>query len=447
MNLTCVLIYSFLCYRAMKPLYPIVVAILVITANAHPDNIEAVKELPQAHEPILEAEASSPQARNERCTACTGTHSLKSPKEFLAALKNSPNAEVHTQESFEGCSSEKGCAGLKVKDGKVIEKFGNLQAFQAAANADTGNEFQFQAAGNSVFEGGAPNGGPFWWMNQNSPFKAGAAGSGGSFEKFSKSSSSFSSSSNGGAGGVELGANPFLNGDFSKLAGGAGFNGAGAGSKFASQTFESSAKEIDISTNPFLNGGVSAAGAGFGGQSAFGSSSQTGFGAQGGQSGFGAQGSQNAFGSAQGSQSGFGAQGSQGQSGFGAQGSQSGFNAFNANKFNSGSGYSGSSPAPFAPAGGANVNLIQNSQKSEYDFEQQQQTQQNIDEIFQSTGNVNAHDNSGGDLQQTCAGQGYVCVHKSQCNNGVVNTNGGGFLQANTQVSLFMIYFYIVFVV
>ncbi|KAJ8706430.1 hypothetical protein PYW08_011056 [Mythimna loreyi] len=409
----------------MKPLFPIVVAILVLAANA---------ELPKSEEPALEAEASSPQARTERCTACSGTQSLKSPKDFLAALKNSPNAEVHTQESFEGCSSEKGCAGLKVKDGKVVEKFGNLQAFQAAVNADTGNEFQFQAAGNSVFEGGAPNGGPFWWMNQNSPFKAGAAGGGGSFEKFSKSSSSFTSSSNTGAGGVDLGANPFLNGDFSKLAGGAGFTGAGAGSgsNFASQTFESSsAKEVDISGNPFLNGAVSGSGAGFGGQSGFASGSQSAFGASS-QSGFGAQGGQSGFG-AQAGQSGFGAQGNVGQSGFGSQGSQSGFNSFNANKFSSGSGYTGSSPAPFAPSAGANVNLIQNTQKSEYDFEQQQQTQQNIDEVFQSTGNVNAHDNSGGDLQQTCAGQGYVCVHKSQCNNGVVNTNGGGLLQANTQ--------------
>ena len=418
----------FLCYRTMKPLFPIVVAILVLAANAHPENIEDVKELPQSNEPVLEAEASEPQARAERCTACAGTHNLKSPKELLAALKTLPNAEVHTQESFEGCSSEKGCAGLKVKDGKVVEKFGNIQAFQAAANANTGNEFQFQAAGNSVFEGGAPNGGPFWWMNQDSPFKAGAANGGGSFEKFSKSSSSFSSSSNGGAGGVDLAANPFLNGGFAKL-GGAGFTGTG-GNFANSQSFESSStKEIDISKNPFLNGGVSGAGVGFGAgnafgsQSSFGSNSQSSFGAQGGQGGFGAQGSQN----------GFGAQG--GQAGFGAQGSQSGFgSSFNANKFASGSGYTGSSPAPFAPAGGANVNLIQNSQK-EYDFEQQQQTQQNIDEIFKSTGNVNAHDNSGGDLQQTCAGQGYVCVHKSQCNNGVVNTNGGGLLQANTQVS------------
>ncbi|XP_047038564.1 uncharacterized protein LOC124643605 isoform X1 [Helicoverpa zea] len=411
----------------MKPLFPIVVAILVITANAHPENIEDIKVLPQSKEPIVEAEASEPQPRTERCTACSGTLSLKSPKELLAAIKTLPNAEVHTQESFEGCSSEKGCAGIKVKDGKVIQKFGNLQAFNAAANADTANEFQFQAAGSNVFEGGVPNGGPFWWMNQNSPFKNGAAG-GGSFEKFSKSSSSFTSSSNG-AGGVDLAANPFLNGDFSKLAGGAGFSGAG-GNFASSQSFESSAKEIDISKNPFLNGGVQASG--FGGQSAFGSGSQS-FGANS-QSGFGAQGSQAAFGS-QAGQAAFAGQGNQG---FGAQGQQSsfsqgsqGFNAFNSgSKF--GTGYTGSSPAPFAAPTGSNVNLIQNSQK-EYDFEQQQQTQQNIDEVFQSTGNVNAHDNSDGGLQQTCAGQGYVCVHKSQCNNGVVNTNGGGLLQANTQ--------------
>ncbi|XP_022824038.1 uncharacterized protein LOC111354734 [Spodoptera litura] len=364
----------------MKPLFPIVVAFLVIAANAHPENIEEVKELPQSHEPVLEAEASEPQARTERCTACAGTHSLKSPKELLASLKTLPNAEVHTQSSFEECSSEKGCAGVKIKDGKIIQKFGNLQAFKAAANADSANEFQFQAAGNSVFEGGVANGGPFWWMNeQNSPFK----NAGGSFEKFSKSSSSFTSSSNSGAGGVDLGANPFLNGGFSKLAGGAGFTGAG-GNFAGSQSFESSSstKEIDISKNPFLSAGAT----GFGGQSSFGS-----------------------------------AQGSFG-------GGQSGYNSYSSgSKF--GSGYTGSSPSPFAASSGANVNLIQNSQKNEFDYAQQ--TQQNIDEIFQSTGNVNAHDNSG--LQQTCAGQGYVCVLKSQCNNGVVNTNGGGLLQANTQ--------------
>lgn len=386
----------------MKPLFSIVVAILVIAANAHPENIEQVKELPQSHEPVLEAEASEPQARTERCTACAGTHSLKSPKELLASLKTLPNAEVHTQSTFEECSSEKGCAGVKIKDGKIVQKFGNLQAFKAAANADAANEFQFQAAGNSVFEGGVANGGPFWWMNeQNSPFKN--AGAGGSFEKFSKSSSSFTSSSNTGAGGVDLGANPFLNGGFSKLAGNAGFTGAG-GNFAGSQSFESSSstKEIDISKNPFLSGGAT----GFGGQSSFG-----------------------------------GAQGN-----FGA--GQSGYNSFSSgsssNFGSSGSGYTGSSPSPFAASSGANVNLIQNSQKNEFDYAQQ--TQQNIDEIFQSTGNVNAHDNSGGDLQQTCAGQGYVCVLKSQCNNGVVNTNGGGLLQANTQVSFFFISEYMIMV-
>ncbi|XP_026734389.1 uncharacterized protein LOC113498549 isoform X2 [Trichoplusia ni] len=399
----------------MKPLFPIVVAILVVAATAHPENIEDVKELPQSKEPIVEAEASAPQARKERCTTCS--HSLKSQNELFQALKSLPNAEVHTQETFEGCSSEKGCAGIKKVDGAVIEKFGNLQALNGAASA------------------GVPNT-PFWWMNQqNSPFKAGAAAAGGagggSFEKFSKSSSSFTSSSTGGAGGVDLGANPFLNGEFAKL--GAGFNGA--------SNFGSSQSEIDITKNQFLNGQ-----AGFNGQSAgaFGGASQSGansaFGSQSGGA-FGS-GSQSAFGSkAQGfgssSQTGFGAsgqgvalsQGAQGAQGFGA--SQNGFNSFNAaGKF--GSGYSGSSPAPFTPTG-SNVNLIQNSQKNEFDYTQQQQTQQNIDEVFQSTGNVQAHESSGGDLQQTCAGQGYVCVLKSQCNNGVVNTNGGGLLQANTQ--------------
>ncbi|CAH0601978.1 unnamed protein product [Chrysodeixis includens] len=388
----------------MKPLFSIVVAILVVAGTAHSENAEGVKELSQSKEPLVEAEGSEPQARKERCTTCS--HSLKSQNELFQALKSIPNAEVHTQETFEGCNSEKGCAGIKKVDGAVVEKFGNLQALNGAPSAGANT--------------------PFWWMNQaNSPFKAGAAG-GGSFEKFSKSSSSFtSSSSNGGAGGVDLAGNPFLNGDFAKL--GAGFNGA-------SSNFGSSQSEIDITKNQFLNGQ-----SGFAGQSggAFGSGSKAPFGSQS-ASAFG-NGGQAAFGSkAQGfganSQSGFGASGSGVALSQGAQngfGSQSGYNSFNAaGKF--GSGYTGSSPAPFSPTG-SNVNLIQNAQKNEFDYQQQQQSQQNIDEVFQSTGNVQAHESSGGDLQQTCAGQGYVCVLKSQCNNGVVNTNGGGLLQANTQ--------------
>lgn len=390
----------------MKPLFSIVVAILVIAANAHPENIEDVKELPQSKEPVVEAEESEPQARKERCTACSGTQSLKSQNQVLAAVKNLPHSEVHTQESFEECSSEKGCAGIKLKDGKVVQKFGNLEAFKAAALQNAGNEFQFQAAANSVFEGGVPNGGPYWWMNQNSPFKNAGAAGGAHSEKFSKfQSSSFTSSSNGGAGGVDIAANPFLNGDFSKLSG--GFTSSG-GNFAAGQGFDSASAGGSF-------GGAQGAGqgAGFGqggsfGQSSFGSNSQSSF-AQGGQ-------------------------------GLAGQAGQSNFNAFNAgSKFGS-TGYTGSSPAPFASSG-SNVNLIQNSQKGAFDFDQQQQTQQSIDEAFQSTGNVQGQ-STGGDLQQTCAGQGYICVHKAQCNNGVVNTNGGSLLQANTQVSDYLLDFF-----
>lgn len=417
---------NFSCYRNMKPLLPIVVAILVVTINAHPENIEEVKQLPQTNEPAVEAEESDIQARVERCTTCSGGGKLniKSPKDVLAAIQQFPGAEVHTQQSFEGCSSDKGCAGLKVKDGRVVERFGNSDAFQAAAAQNNGNEFTFHAAGSlgNLLEG---EGSPFWWMNQqNSPFKNAAAG-GGNFEKFSKSSSSFSTTGNAGAAGLDLTANPFLNGDFSKLAG--GFNSQGAGftsgaeskpnyqstSSFESSSFSTSSNgESDLSNNPFLNGGLNKFG----------------------QSGFQAQGN-------------FGASNGQGQSGQSTGFGQSNFNqaAFgSSNKFGAtGTGFTGSSPSPFtASTAGSNINLIQNSQKaSEFDFEQQQQTQQSIDEAFRHTGNVNAHEHSGGDLQQTCAGQGYVCVHKAQCNNGVVNTNGGSLLQANTQVSLLDVFF------
>ncbi|XP_072948687.1 uncharacterized protein [Epargyreus clarus] len=369
----------------MKPLLRSAVALsLLLLIHAHPDPEEL-----KPKDPVDEAEGSEPQARVERCTTCAGSLKLniKSPKEALAALQALPGAEVHTQQSFEGCSTDKGCAGLKVKDGKVIERFGNLDAFKAAQASDLANEFSFHTAGSlAAFEGLGANG-PFWWMNKDSPFKNAASGA---VEKFSKTStSSFSSGTTGSFGAnaaLDLAANPFLNGDISKL----GFANAGQidasrpSSTFQASAYESSAfsankGEVDISKNPFLNGGVSF-GAGAAGSQAFGA---------------GAAGSQ-AFGA-----------GAQGGSGFGT-------------------GYTGSSPSPFAV--GSNVN-IQTAQKNEFDYEQQ--AQQNIDEAFQSTGNVQAH--AGGSLQQTCAGQGYVCVPKAQCNNGVVNTNGAAVLQANTK--------------
>lgn len=421
----------------MKPLLNTVVVLCVLAASrALPDNIEDVKALPQTSEPIVEAEDSEPQARAERCTTCTSGGlklGLKSPNEVLAAIQALPGAEVHSQSSYEGCSSDKGCAGIKVKDGKVIERFGNVDAFQAAAAAGGGDEFSFHAAGtfgNNLFDWSIPKGGPYWWMNENSPFKNVGAG-GGNYEKFSKSSSSsFTSGGNvggAGAGGaqfsgtLDLSGNPFLNCDFSKLgqgfsgsgqSGSSGFSGSEAaggvinkptaqgGSNFQSSSFESSsfsssnkgAGEVDFSKNPFLNGAFNKK---------------------------------------------FGSTGFQGQ----FQGSQGATNKFSNSAQGSG-GYVGSSPSPFTAhgaTGGSNVNLIQNTQK--FDYDQQQQTQQNIDEAFKGTGNVHGHEHFGGELQQTCAGQGYVCVHKAQCNNGVVNTNGGSLLQATTKVRLFY-YFY-----
>ncbi|XP_050678226.1 uncharacterized protein LOC126974696 [Leptidea sinapis] len=376
----------------MKPLLLSVVAISFFLAiQAHPENIEDVKELPQTKEPVVEAEESDPQARVERCTNCGSLNlKLKSPRDVLASLQNYPGAEVHTQQSFEGCSSEKGCAGIKVKDGRVIEKYGNADSFKAAEASDSNNEFNFITAASLANKALAGLGdSPFWWMNQESPFK----GSGGNFQKFSKSSSSFSSSGAvGGAGAIDgslnLGGNPFLNGDFAK--GFAGSNLAGndkSSSSFQSSSFQSSYSsgngEMDLSKNPFLNGDFKV-----------GQSAQGGFGAQAGLSSYGAQ-SGSVFGS-------------------------------NSNSF---SGYSGSSPRPFSA--GSGVNLIQNGQKaSAFDFDQQQ-TQQNIDELFQGSGNV--QEVTGGELQQTCAGQGYVCVPKAQCNNGVVNSNGANLLQARTK--------------
>lgn len=414
----------------MKPLFSIVVTILVLTTNALPENIDDVKQLPQTKEPIVEAEASEPQARVERCTTCPGPKlNLNNQKNVLAALTQLPNAEVHTQQSFEGCSSDKGCAGIKVKDGTVLEKFGNVDAFQQAAANDIGNEFTFHAAGNFPNNLLNLNGQPFWWMDPNSPFKNTGAGAG-NFEKFSKSSSSsFSTTGNAGGANFDINANPFLNGDFSKIAGGftsggAAFNGAAGAveakpstfqsSSFESSSFSTSNKELDLSKNPFLAGQANA---------------------QFGANQFGQSGQANQFGQNSVSQFEQNAQSSQfgqGNAAFGASAS--------GNKFSG--GYTGSSPSPFTASNGNNVNLIQNSQKaSEFDFEQQsQQSQQNIDEAFRHTGNVNAHEHTGGDLQQTCAGQGYTCVHKAQCNNGVVNSNGANLLQANTQVSVLLIF-------
>lgn len=479
----------------MKPLIAtIVTTCLLLAINALPENKEDAKTLPQTKEPVVEAEESEPQNRKERCTTCSGGFNLNipSPNQVLAQIQAQPGTEIHTQQSFEGCSSDKGCAGIKVKDGRVIERFGNVDSFKQAAASDAGNEFTFHAAGSlaNVFEGGIPNEGPFWWMNQNSPFKAGAggaagaSGSGGSFEKFSKSSSSFSST--GGTGGLgagglaaggagagqgasfgaslDLSGNPFLNGEFSKIAGGFAGGQEVKPAGFQSSSFESSSfstsnnAEVDAAKNQF-GGANKFGGSGFqaqggfaagGGQNAFGAGQNGGFGAGGSQAGFQGSKSSNSFSASSqggygnsGSQNGFGANngfgGSSGQAGFAAGSQGQGFQNqgfASGNKFSS-SGYTGSSPSPFtASTAGSNVNLIQNTQKtSEFDFEQQQQTQQNIDEVFQGTGNVHAHEHSGGDLQQTCAGQGYVCVHKAQCNNGVVNTNGVGIHQARTTVS------------
>ncbi|XP_038219853.1 uncharacterized protein LOC119838111 isoform X1 [Zerene cesonia] len=427
----------------MKPLLQTVVVIcLLIGAQAHPENIEDVKELPQTKEPVVEAEESEPVIREERCSTC-GPLKIKSPKEVLAALQALPGSEVHTQQSFEGCSSDKGCAGIKVKDGQVIQRYGNTDAFKAAEAADINNEFNFLAAG------ALSN--PFWWMNENSPFKTG-----GSYEKFSKASSSYTTGGAAGNAGLDgplnLAGNPFLNGDFANAA----FAGQGVakpGSSFQSSSFESSYSskgDLDLSKNPFFNGGFKAqgglgqnafaqgAGSNFGGANFASQGGLASFGAQG-ASGFGAQGASNGFagqsGSSYGSQSGSSYGSQSGSSSFGSQSGLSNFGSQSGSSYGAqgsfglnGAGYTASSPRPFA--GTTGVNVIQNTQKaSEFDFDQQQQTQQNIDELFQGSGNVQET----GDFQQTCAGQGYICVPKAQCNNGVVNSNGANLLQARTK--------------
>ncbi|XP_050358383.1 uncharacterized protein LOC126778781 isoform X2 [Nymphalis io] len=373
----------------MKPLLKTVVAIsLLLIVHAHPENIEDVKELPQSKELAVEAEESEPQARVERCTTC-GTGNLKSPQALFADLQAVPGAEVHTQQSFEGCSSEKGCAGLKIKDGKVVERYGNADAYNAAASANSNNEFKFYSGlAKNVFEGTLPGNGPHWWMNQDSPFKGGAASSG-KFEKFSKSSSSsYSSTGSSGAGAnsaLNLAGNPFLNGDLATLAAEQNV-GVIKPSNFQSSSYESSSfsasnkGKVDLSNNPFLNGGFKAG--------------QTGF-------GFGAT------------------------AGFDAANSQS-YNA-NANAQSFGNSYSGgfasgnkvstgyASLTPQIATSVSNVNQIQGEKANEFDYQQQtQQSQQNFNTAFQSSGSV-----SGSGLQQTCATEGYSCVIKSQCNNGV----------------------------
>lgn len=310
----------------MKPLFHIVVTIcLVLAINAHPENIDEVKELPQSKEPIVEAEETEAQARVERCTACSPNLklNLKSPKDLLAAIQHLPG-EVHTQESYEGCSSDKGCVGIKVKDGRVVEKFGNLESFKQAAAQDTTNEFSFH-------EAGADSNLPFWWMNKNSPFK-----STGSFEKFSKSSSYKTASS-----GVGTLDNPAIQ-----------------SSSFKSSYSSSTNGGLDLANNPFFNG-----------------------------AGFGA-----------------------GQSTFDQFNGQSAFNAAN---FGQGAGFVGSSPRPFT-ASTAGSNVFENKYQS-------------------SSSGVSSQ--SIGGSRQTCAGEGYTCVPRSQCYNGEVNTNGINLLQASFQVS------------
>ncbi|KAJ0183014.1 hypothetical protein K1T71_000990 [Dendrolimus kikuchii] len=337
----------------MKPLFNIVVTIcLVVAATAHPENIEDVKQLPQTKEPVVEADEAQNHPRIERCSACAAKLHLNQPN--FAAL--SQVGEVHTSQSFEGCSSENGCAGVKVKDGKVVEKFGNLDSFKNAISSDATKEFQFHAASalKNVFEKGIPGDGPFWWMNQNSPFKTSS-----SFQKYTSNSAYTSGSNDEG-----LSKNIFLNGQFAKgpsfNAGGANvnsgassFNSGSANYHSSSSSFNSGSSSVNtasLSENPFLNGQLS-----------------------------------------------------------------SGF-----------TGYTGSSPSPFtASTVGSNINLIQSSEK-------QYIQGASIDNGFANSGNVRPNENSG-DLQQTCAGQGYVCVPRSQCNNGVVNTNGGYIPQANSQ--------------
>ncbi|XP_013136391.1 PREDICTED: uncharacterized protein LOC106101639 isoform X2 [Papilio polytes] len=348
----------------MKPLLSTVVAIcLILPTLAHPENIEEVKELPQSKQPVLEAEESKPQARKERCSKCSSTVNLdlKTPKDLIAALQTLPGGEVHTQQSFEGCSSSKGCAGIKVQDGKVTDKFGNLNAFGGENTFKAGSTF-----GSNLLNGKI-SGEPLWWMGANSPFKNVNSAS-------YKASSSYTSTTGGaiggaiGAGGVDLSKNIFLNP-------GAGGFGAGQSNYDASSSSFQATKEgeIDVVNNPFLNGNINLA-----------------------QSGVGA-----------------------GQ-GFGAGQAGGAYGASSTTAFGSGSGYVGSSPSPFATSTGSNINLIQSAQKpSVFDFDQSQQTIS--DDIFAGGSNVNLQGQAGGELEQSCLGQGYACVLRSQCSNGVTS--------------------------
>ncbi|XP_045538525.1 uncharacterized protein LOC106708339 [Papilio machaon] len=343
----------------MKPLLSTVVALcLILPTLAHPENIEEVKELPQSKEPVVEAEESKPQARKERCSKCSSTVSLdlKSPKDLIAALQTLPGGEVHTQQSFEGCSSSKGCAGIKVQDGQVTNKFGNLNAFGGDNNFKAGSTF-----GSNLLNGKI-SGEPLWWMGANSPFKNINSAS-------YKTSSSYTSTSGGatGAGGVDLSKNIFLN------PGASGFAGGQSNYDASSSSFQVTKEgELDVVNNPFLNGNINLAQSGF--------TVGKGFASQAGGA-------------------------------FGASSTAS---------FGSGSGYVGSSPSPFATSTGSNINLIQSAQKpSVFDFDQTQQTIN--DDIFAGGSNVNLQGQVGEGLQQSCLGQGYACVLRSQCSNGVTS--------------------------
>ncbi|XP_013176246.1 PREDICTED: uncharacterized protein LOC106124294 isoform X3 [Papilio xuthus] len=343
----------------MKPLLSTVVALcLILPTLAHPENIEEVKELPQSKEPVVEAEESKSQARKERCSKCSSTVGLdlKSPKDLIAALQTLPGGEVHTQQSFEGCSSSKGCAGIKVQDGKVTDKFGNLNAFGGENTFKAGSTF-----GSNLLNGKI-SGEPLWWMGANSPFKNINSAS-------YKASSSYTSTTGGaiGAGGADLSKNIFLN------PGASGFAGGQSNYDASSSSFQATKEgELDVANNPFLNGNINLA-----------------------QSGLA------------------------GGKGFAAQGG-SAFGAGSTTAFGSGSGYVGSSPSPFATSTGPNINLIQSAQKpSVFDIDQTQQTIN--DDIFAGGSNVNLQVPSGEGLQQSCLGQGYACVLRPQCSNGVTS--------------------------
>ncbi|XP_041971154.1 fibroin heavy chain-like isoform X3 [Aricia agestis] len=531
----------------MKPLVVVAFA-LILSVGALPENIEDVKELPQAKDIEVEAEESAPQTRAERCTDCTINYDANG--EPLAAFKALPGAVVHTQEIVEECTPANGCAGVKIKDGRIVQRFENVNAFNAASAADLANEFQFLSA-----ELAASGNVPYWWMNKDSPFKAGG---GGGFEKFT--SSSFTSSNLGGAGlagaglggaalggaglgsgalggaglgsgalgGAGLGSSALgVAGLGSSALGGAGLGsgaigGAGlgnaalggaalGGSGLGVSGLGSSAYGVGLSSSNLgaaslggagigssgiaggiggtRLGGAGVAGAGLGnaavGTTALGGSRLGG--ASVGGAGLGV----NAVGLGYGASSGYAGAAGYNGAGYSAQSAgsslnlggnpflnggvskfagatnlgvaatrptsfqstyeasrvnlaknpfpsganigqaQGGYNAYGTNTQNFAStavskfsGLAGS-----AATAGSNVNLIQNQQKlNEFDFTQQQQ-QQNIG-VGLGLG-IGGGAVGSGDLQQTCSGDGYACVIKSQCINGVVS--GAGLLQASTK--------------